>query len=194
MRRWAFSLRYLLGTARWDTGITPPEVVSLIEGERLPPGRAIDLGCGTGTNAIYLARHGWEAVGVDFVRRAVRIARRKARRAGVSERVHFLTGDVTRLEGLDLGGPFDLALDIGCAHGLPPQSLPGYARSVGRILRPGAVFMLYMFRPTQERSLGMGPEDVEALFAPEFEVRSTNLGQDDAAQAASAWYRLTRKE
>ncbi len=194
MRRFAFWLRYLLGTARWDTGITPPEVVALIEGEHLPPGRAIDLGCGTGTNAIYLAQQGWEVVGVDFVRRAVRAARRKARRAALSGRVRFLAGDVTRLDSLDLDGPFDLALDIGCLHSLPPASREGYAQSVGRLVRPGGVFMLYMFRPTPERPLGLEPDGVEALFAPEFEVSSASLGQDSAAQADSAWYRLTRRE
>ncbi|TEU17501.1 MAG: methyltransferase domain-containing protein, partial [Anaerolineales bacterium] len=65
-RSWSFDLRYLLGRPPWDTEVTPPEVVELIEGEGLSPGRALDLGCGTGTNCIYLVRHGWEVVGVDF--------------------------------------------------------------------------------------------------------------------------------
>lgn len=80
LRRWFFDLRYLRGRAPWDTGVTPPEVVDLIEGARLPPGRALDLGCGTGTNTIYLARHGWEVVGVDFSAVAIRRARRRGGR------------------------------------------------------------------------------------------------------------------
>ena len=46
----------------WDTGITPPELVSFIESS--PPGKALDPGCGAGTNAIYMAQKGWEASGV----------------------------------------------------------------------------------------------------------------------------------
>ncbi len=194
MRRTAFWLRYLLGTARWDTGITPPEIVALVESEQLPPGRAIDLGCGTGTNTLYLAQHGWEAVGIDFVGRAIRQARRKTKRAGLADTARFLVGDVTRLAELDLSGPFDLAVDIGCAHGLPGGSLPAYARSLGELVRPGGVFMLYMFRPAPERPQGLEPEAVEALFAPQFSVVSASLGRDSSVRAGSAWYRLARRK
>ena len=64
-RRMMYSLMYRFGAPRWDTSITPPEVVAVIEGAAaLPAGRALDLGCGTGTNVIYLAQHGWETMGV----------------------------------------------------------------------------------------------------------------------------------
>ena len=54
----------------------------MVEGaDRLATGRALDLGCGTGTNSIYLAQHGWETTGVDFVPRAIGIAKRKAEAA-----------------------------------------------------------------------------------------------------------------
>src|SRR4030066_306033 len=82
----------------WDTGVSPPELLAHIE--RHPPGRALDLGCGTGTNVITLAQHGWQVTGVDFAWRAIRQAQRKAKRAGVL--VDLRVGDVTRLEG---GGP-----------------------------------------------------------------------------------------
>src|SRR5438094_9137973 len=95
----------------WDTGITPPEVERFVASHA--PGRAIDLGCGTGTNAVYLARHGWSAVGVDFAGRAIAKARRRARDAGVS--CTFFGGDVAALEVL---GPCDLALDIGWLYSM----------------------------------------------------------------------------
>ncbi|NJL93940.1 MAG: methyltransferase domain-containing protein [Anaerolineae bacterium] len=79
-RRGFFWMRYLRGKTPWDTNITPPEVVRLVAEGRTPPGRALDLGCGTGTNALYLARQGWQADGVDFIGQAVRAARRKAAR------------------------------------------------------------------------------------------------------------------
>src|SRR5205823_2650147 len=96
--RWrllAYRLMYRRGRTPWDTGITPPEVVDLIEGpDALPPGRALDLGCGTGTNVRYLADHGWDATGVDAEPRAVDAAERKL--AGV-DGARVLLGDVTRL-------------------------------------------------------------------------------------------------
>jgi len=94
LQRLFFNLWYYFNPP-WDTGITPPEVVEAIEGpEALRPGRALDLGCGTGTNSLYLARHGWNVVGVDLAVRAIRQARRKAEEeAGLT--VEFHTADVT---------------------------------------------------------------------------------------------------
>ncbi len=64
---------------RWDTGISPPELIAFLESH--PASRALDLGCGTGTNAITMAGYGWQVTGVDFVGRAIRAGRRKAKAA-----------------------------------------------------------------------------------------------------------------
>jgi len=69
---------YLNGRPPWDTGVTPPELVALVEEHDGPPGRVLELGCGTGTNAVYLARHGWDVTAVDLIDRAVEQAREKA--------------------------------------------------------------------------------------------------------------------
>src|SRR5262245_13580603 len=107
VNRLQFWWRYVRGTTPWDTGVTPPEIVALVE--RLPAGRALDLGCGTGTNAIFLAEHGWKVTGVDFVPGAIRRAREKASAANVP--IDFYVGDVTRLDFLQ--EQYDLAIDIG---------------------------------------------------------------------------------
>ena len=79
-----FRAAYLIGFKPWDSGVPPPELTALVEGtDHLPPSKALDLGCGTGTNSIYLAQHGWEVTGVDVVGRAVSQARRKVAAAGV---------------------------------------------------------------------------------------------------------------
>lgn len=84
-RKRFFERAYERDKARWDTGITPPEVVAFIEGAGRPtPGRALDFGCGTGTNALYLARHSWDVIGVDFSPLAIRRAEEK--RAAVADR------------------------------------------------------------------------------------------------------------
>ena len=115
-RRMMYSLMYRFGAPRWDTNITPPEVVAVIEGAAaLPAGRALDLGCGTGTNVIYLAQHGWETIGVDFSPVAIQQARQKAKDTPGAT---FVEGDVSQLSHLGIQGPFDFVLDIGCFHGL----------------------------------------------------------------------------
>jgi SAM-dependent methyltransferase len=186
-QRQSFDRQYLLDQAPWDTGVTPPEVVELIESGALMPGRALDLGCGTGTNCIYLARHGWEAVGVDFSAIAIRQARRKARRAGLP--IQFYRADVTDLSFLD--DPFDLALDIGCLHSVAPEDRARYAAGVIRLVRPGGCYMLYAFTPRPDRSVapGVAPDEVRRLFGSAFAVERQE-GGDDPTGPQSAWYWL----
>lgn len=103
--RFKFEWRYWHGDTPWDTNITPPEVMEFLA--TATPGRALDLGCGTGTNAVTLARHGWQATGVDFSPKAIREARRKAQQAGL--KIDFYCADVADL-GM-LSGPFDIKPD-----------------------------------------------------------------------------------
>jgi cyclopropane fatty-acyl-phospholipid synthase-like methyltransferase len=150
-KRWFFFNLLYLRRPPWDTGVTPPEVVAFVQ--RTPPGRALDLGCGTGTNAIYLARHGWQVTGIDFVGKAIQQAQRKAGQAGVA--VDFRVGDVTKL--YDLSAPFNLVLDIGCFHSLREAGQTAYAANLDRWLVPGGTFLLYAFtRPDEETSPGPG--------------------------------------
>lgn len=171
--------------------MTPPEVLDTIEGaDSLPPGRALDLGCGTGTNVIYLARHGWSAVGVDFVRKAIQEARKKARKAGVDAR--FFTGDVTRLDEIEgLEGVFDLVLDIGCLHSLTPTQRERYAASLIDRIRPGAIYLLYAWGPTtnSDTDRGLSPEQVKDLFVPPFRIQHIQHGEERGRP--SAWYWLS---
>jgi SAM-dependent methyltransferase len=182
MRRVLFSLWYWLpGRRRWDTGVTPPELERFVGSH--PPGRALDLGCGTGTNAVYLARHGWSAVGVDFAGRALAKARRRARDARVS--CTFRVGDVTRLE---VAGPFDLALDIGCLHSIAVAGRAGYAAGLARVVRAGGTFLLYAFAPGGP-AVGLSRDDVGVTFADAFEIVDVEEGKG----RPSAWYTLVRR-
>ena len=79
------SLAYRLGVVVPQPSDVPDHrLVELVEGSELTPGRALDLGSGTGRNALYLAGHGWEAVGVEMAGYAVEVARRKASEQGVA--------------------------------------------------------------------------------------------------------------
>lgn len=181
--RLRFELRYWTGRTPWDSGITPPEVVDFLE--RTRPGRALDLGCGTGTNAVALAQRGWEVTAVDFSARALGAARSKAARASVT--VRFLRRDVTRLD--DLQGPFDFALDIGCFHALEPAARRPYAASLARLLPPGATSMLYAFLDPSD---GWPAEaEVRAAFEPDFELSRLEHGEFDGRP--SGWFTWARR-
>src|SRR5512143_4337340 len=103
---------YLFKKTPWDTGITPPEIVAAIESGKIPIGRALDLGCGTGTNAITLAQHGFTVTAIDVSRRAISLAKRKTRSAQLADRVRLERGDVTLLRRWVPGGSIDIAYDI----------------------------------------------------------------------------------
>ena len=189
-----FRLAYRLGFKPWDSGVPPPELVEVIEGaRRLPPGRALDLGCGTGTTSMCMAKKGWQVTAIDFVPRAIHTARAKAAATGVS--VAFLVGDVTRLHELQIEPGFDLLFDQGCFHSLPESAQPAYAREISRMARSGATYLLYAFgpQPVDRRRpffpKGVSPDDVRARFA-DFELVEARPGTDPFG---SHWYTLRRR-
>ena len=193
IQRLSFWLAYARNRAPWDTNQTPPEVVEAIAGPSpLQPGVALDIGCGTGTNAVYLAQHGWQAVGVDFVPLAIQRARARAARAGVDAR--FVQGDVLDLPRLPVGGPFDFALDIGCFHNLGAEAQARYAENLAALLRPGGTYMLYTFAPValRWRTVGVRPEDVELLFERRFTIVRVERGTTRRGDP-SAWFTMRRR-
>ena len=173
-RRLSWELYYVVGRTPWDTGEIPPELEELLEGGDLRPARALDLGCGTGTHSTYMARHCPEVVGVDFSRPALRQARRKAERAGVS--VRFEVADVLKL-GMpgsnDLGGPFDFVLDVSCMHTFNVEDRARYGESVGRVVRPGGHVLLYAWSPRQQdgRTVGLSVEETQAVMGDAFHMK-----------------------
>ena len=166
----------------------PPEIVELIK--QLPSGNALDLGCGTGTNSIYLAQRGWQVTSIDFIAAPVRRARQKAKAANL--KVDFHVADVTHLDFLS--GTFDLAVDIGCLHSLSPEQQTLYATNLTRLTRPGAIFALYAFMPCirNNRKMGLTYDDLVKRFTPGFTVESAVVGHDEGKNRASAWYYLRR--
>jgi SAM-dependent methyltransferase len=159
-RKLVYTLSYF-GHPPWDTGVSPPELSAFIDSH--PPGRALDLGCGTGTNLISLARHGWDVTGIDFSAYAVRAARRKLKTHRFNAQV--IRGDVTRKFIVE--GQFDLILDIGCYHGLSPQSRVGYRINLHDKLKSGATYLLYAHWqiPEKSRATGVSQADIDALSA-----------------------------
>lgn len=167
--RWyqvVYRLLYRVGVVFWQRNAPPDDLVALVEGPSpLPPGRALELGCGTGTDTTYLATHGWDVTAVDMVPKALATARRKASAAGVAPR--FIEGDVTRLRDFGVGDGYDLVLDFGCFHTLPEDQRLSYVSGVSGAAAPGATFLLYGFkRPPKAAPIhgGLTAEEVQRRF------------------------------
>ena len=187
-----WDVMYLFKKTPWDTGITPPEIVSVIESGKVPIGRALDLGCGTGTNAIYLAQHGFTVTAIDVSRRAIALARRKARLAQQTNQVRFERGDVTLMRQWVNPNSIDFAYDIGCFHNLKVEARQRYASALTSVLKPGAIYMLYAFEPQPDRA-GVALDEIAALFDPAYRLDGMRRGSDRNGRG-SAWYTLIKRE
>ncbi len=179
-RRLQFNLWYF-SRPPWDSGISPPELFEFMANH--PAGSAIDLGCGTGTNVVTLAQHGWQVTGIDFAPRAIHRAKQKVRAAGLSAQLQV--GDVTHLNGIT--GPFELALDLGCFHGL--QNKAAYLDEMNRVLSKGGFWLMYGFFKSAADQPGPGlvEADLDLIRARGFRLQSRTDGWDKR-QRPSAWF------
>ena len=125
--------RYRDGDLPWDTGRPSSELQRVISQNTIQPCRALELGCGTGTNSVWLAQQGFEVTGVDLAPLAVERAEERAHAAGVT--AHFLVGDVLHLPKLD--GPFAFFFDRGCYHAVRRDAPDQYAAAVAWQLASG---------------------------------------------------------
>ena len=170
----------------WDSGITPPELFEFIQSH--PAGHAIDIGCGTGTNVITLAKTGWQVTGLDFAPRAIQIAKRKIKKANVQ--ATLFTDDATRMNKVT--GQFDLALDLGCFHSL--ENKADYLTQLDRILAPNGFWLMYGFlKPnSQPTAPGIANSDLDMISAQALTLLSRRDGFDKR-ERPSAWFLYQKK-
>lgn len=186
-RRLLFHYWYF-GQPPWDTGVSPPELLEFIQNHK--PGRAIDIGCGTGTNVITLAQAGWQVTGVDFAPRAIKLARQKVKNAGVQ--AELSVRDATRLEGIS--GPFNLAFDLGCFHTIQQDNRTEYLKQLDRILAADGFWLMYGFLKPDTGRAGPGLTEAEIK---QISTRLTSLsrsdGFDDHGERSSAWFLFQKR-
>lgn len=181
--------RYLSGDTPWDTGIVPPELHEIVESGLLNPGRAVDMGCGSGLNSRYLARQGFRVVGMDLALSPLAQGYAAAQAAHLP--TLFCLADVTAPPLVSLEATF--ALDIGCFHAVLPEHRTCYVAALASLLASGAHYLLYAFEPQENaegRSVGIGPETLQ-LLAPDFSLRWARHGSDQ--DRPSAWYLFRRR-
>ena len=197
-----YRLMYRLGFAPWERTPGPEILGRVVEGsEGISPGRALDVGCGTGRDAVYLAKLGWQVTGVDAVDDALAKAKQRAAREGVE--VEWIRGDVSNLTGLGLKPEYTLLYDIGCIHGLPDPARRSAVTGLTELAAPGATVLLLAFKRGRRMVLprGMDKEEIIGLFGDAWElvevVDVESLAKSmppPIRRARPRGYRLSRKD
>jgi len=161
--------------APWDSG-PRRKLVELVEMGDIKPGRALDLGSGTGSNAIYLAENGFDAVGIDFSEPAVEIAKKRSNEKGVT--VQFYRDDLTNLSR-DYG-KFDLLIDYGTFDDLPIRKREKYLENILPLAEDGAQYLLFVFEwplrwweKWNNYHMALERVEVQAFFGKHFAIENT---------------------
>jgi methyl halide transferase len=167
----------------WNVGTPPEALVALVESGSVRPCRTIDLGCGAGTYAIYLAGLGFDVTGVDSSKTAIGIAEKITQEKGV--RCRFIVADL--LGDLhEVSGTFDFAFDWELLHHIFPDDRETYVRNVHKVLNPGATYLSVCFSEQDPQFGGTGKfrttrigttlyfsseSELRELFLPYFAIR-----------------------
>ncbi|MES2640319.1 MAG: class I SAM-dependent methyltransferase [Myxococcota bacterium] len=179
---------YADGFLPWDTGLPEPLLVELVQGGGVPVGRVLEIGCGTGTNAVWLAQHGYDVVAVDISPLAVARARERAASAGVGL-------DVRAVDFLNepLGaGLFDLVFDRGCFHVFDAAvDQDRFAARVASLLAPGGRW-LSLVGSTEGPPRNMGPprrsaRDLVVAIEPHLEILEIRSVVDSPGTGVRMW-------
>src|SRR5437763_12746885 len=169
-----YRLLYRLGVAPWERRDLDQTWSRAMEAMGNPaPGRALDVGCGTGRDAVFLAKRGWRVTAVDSVEQALTEARQRAADEGAQ--VQWIQGDVGKLGDLGLEPGYNLVYDFGCIQGLPDAGRRGAAAGVARLAGPGASLLVFAFMAGRRVFLpqGLDESDVVALFGGDWDLEHT---------------------
>lgn len=189
-----FDELYRGGTAAWEVGRPQPEVVALADGGFFT-GRVLDIGCGTGENALMLSARGYDLLGIDQIESVVQQASGKAAERKLS--AQFKVHDALNLA--TLGITFDTVLDSAVFHGFSDSERPRYAESVASVLRPGGRMAMICFSEHETREGGprrVTQQEIRDTFAGGWaidEIRPIRYAAHLYADGARCWLTLMRR-
>lgn len=196
MDRSSWEARYATGPLPWDSGEVDTHLISVVEAHHLQPCPALEIGCGTGTNAIWLAKRGFQVTGTDLAQNAIDKARAKVATAGVQCALRI--GDF--LVDEPPGGPFGFIYDRGCFHVFQAdEARARFAARVAGLLTPQGIWHS-LVGSTDGPPREAGPPRVSAseiitALEPHFEIielRSTHFAPEGEAHAR-AWVVVARR-
>ncbi|MFP4476047.1 MAG: class I SAM-dependent methyltransferase [Desulfatibacillaceae bacterium] len=173
--------RYDRGDTPWDLGRPDNNLIANVREVPVPPCAALDIGCGTGSDSVWMAEQGFAVTGIDISRTAVRMAEERAREHGVD--AVFAVADALD-PATPPGAPYSFAYDRGCLHSYDfPEDRTRLAENLARWLEPGAPW-LSLSGSRDEKGEGPGPPRLSASEITEavesfFEIRWIRAGHFD---------------
>lgn len=147
----------------WEAPAVPGELAALLAAGLVGRGAtALDVGCGAGQEAVFLAAAGLSVIGVDSSRPGLDLARQRAEAAGVAVDLRWGSAFELPVEPASV----DLVLDRGCLHGIDREDRPEYAAEVDRVLRPGGLLLLRGARDDDDEQgvVAVAAADLHHLF------------------------------
>jgi SAM-dependent methyltransferase len=175
-----YRLMYRLGLTPWDRREPPAPLRRVVEGPAaIPAGLALDLGCGTGTDATYLAERGWNVTAVDVS--SVAIDRARARSAAVHWHVADLTLPSATAVLSQLTNLVTLIVDVGCLPGLDEHGRSRWGEIVNLVSAPGAHLVIRNVPRRASRSLGpvgLGPDELQTILGPRWTTTPQPIDPD----------------
>ena len=184
---------YASGQLPWDTGQPEPLLVEFVCSGAVIPGPALEIGAGTGTNAIWMAERGFDVIGVDVSPLAVE--RAHAKMEGRALRCRFVASDFLAAPPPD--GPFQFVFDRGCFHVFDePTERQRFAAQVSAALAPGGLW-LSLIGSTEGPPREVGPprrsaRDVTLAIEPALEIVELRSAEFRGTNA-NAWFCLSRQ-
>lgn len=185
-------------TPPWDIRRAQPAIAELVRSGDFRPGRVLDVGSGTGDNAIFLAKSGFSVVGIDIVPRAVEIAKERAANQKVV--VEFRVGDALKLRSYFSRGEYDSVIDSGLFHSLMDEERPVYARQIDWVLRDGGIYFMLCFSDKEREFSGprrISKQEIEKTFSRLFRInyiRDTIFGDIFHHKGAKGYITCATKE
>jgi SAM-dependent methyltransferase len=153
--------RYADHNAPWDSGVPSLELQRVLNEKHIGPSRALEIGCGTGTNAIFLAQQGFDVTAFDLVPAAIDQAKTKAAAAGA--RVRLFVADLEdAVDRHSFGPPFTFIFDRGVYHSVRPEGLGAYLRTLRRLAAPGGLLLVLTGNANDSEPGDKGPPRVAA--------------------------------